>query len=214
MMTKWSTLFALTASVALSGAAFTKDECGERYGCWSFPEGCESADCDAIVAWQYVDDKVLALDIQAPKSEGSEWIAVGLSKDQRMGDDTVLECVFDAQETGTAHVSHNVARGLNEQLTSASQKLIRKSSASVNDGILTCHIEVDFNTLKELDEEDQPKVHDVTEGGEWTLLFARGPASKDGTKLRHSSRFWSAQPVELCEDCSGSLAVVESAGAR
>ncbi|KAH7727413.1 Protein C29F5.8 [Aphelenchoides avenae] len=141
--------------------------------------------------------------LQNPMMENTQWMAVGFSTDAAMGNDTVLECVFDTQGIGASYISHNEPGYSNIQL-------LDKSTAALKDGKMMCHVEVDFNSLAKVNKPELKLVQNIGEG-KWTLLFAKGLGSADtGEKFGHALSLASDQEVDLCAKCSGRFAVVES----
>lgn len=65
--------------------------CYASKGCFGAPEGCvKTKDCKAVVAITVRGDRY-EFELKAPKD--AKYVAVGLSDDDKMGDDSVVECV-------------------------------------------------------------------------------------------------------------------------
>jgi hypothetical protein len=63
-------------------------ECGSKFGCFGFPQGCQDTQCTFIYKWstnrnESSNDFVIAAKISQIATELS-WIAIGFSKDNQM----------------------------------------------------------------------------------------------------------------------------------
>jgi hypothetical protein len=169
--------------------------------------------CSAIVRWRYRGSR-LSIDMQAvdiPALDNGRYTALGFSEDSKMGNDTVVECVFDAQGTGATYVSYNENTN-NIQFLDATQKMIKKSSAVLKDGKMVCNVEIDFDALEKVAADEQAVTADVRNGS-WTLLFAQGMADPStGEKFIHTMAPWiSEEQVSLCERCPSKFHIVHNA---
>lgn len=81
--------------------------CFSTKGCFGAPDGCvRSKDCKAVVAITVRGDRY-EFEVKAPKE--AIYVAVGLSHDDKMGDDSIVECV--RQGNGAkAYMSRTTAR--------------------------------------------------------------------------------------------------------
>uniref|UniRef100_A0A914DBV8 DOMON domain-containing protein n=1 Tax=Acrobeloides nanus TaxID=290746 RepID=A0A914DBV8_9BILA len=138
--------------------------------------------------------------------EAGRYLAVGFSNDSMMGNDTVFECVFDQNGIGAAYISHNEAT-YNFQLLNASQEMIARSSADLEDGWMKCEIDLNLLSKEKVDEQERNLIPELQDD-EWTLLFVRGLAIPEtGEKVMHSltpgELFpWSTgEKVRFCEKC-------------
>uniref|UniRef100_A0A914PUH5 DOMON domain-containing protein n=1 Tax=Panagrolaimus davidi TaxID=227884 RepID=A0A914PUH5_9BILA len=113
-------------------------------------------------------------------------MAFGFSEDRVMGDDTVLECIIDANgESGEAYISFNDDK-TNFQLLDSSQKLLKNKQTLLKDGKMVCSFELDLNEKDKVNKDEQPMIYDL-ESAYWMLLFATGLTNPDtGEKLIHN----------------------------
>ena len=66
--------------------------CGVSKGCFESPKNCSGSNCEYLVTWKNNGDKVdFTIEGNTPG-----WMAIGFSKDQAMGDDSVAECLWDS----------------------------------------------------------------------------------------------------------------------
>lgn len=89
------------------------DGCGDSKTCFGFPRGClGSYDCNIFTAVRYEGEKFLFELLSSSQfacssfflgisnlflSVGAAYISMGLSDDNRMGRDSVIECVRESQ---------------------------------------------------------------------------------------------------------------------
>ncbi|VDD93809.1 unnamed protein product, partial [Enterobius vermicularis] len=202
--------------------AFSFKNCGTSKGCWFQPPQCETDhinDCDSSVQWTVLDDGVL-FEIEATTLDldpaEAHYISVGISKDTRMGDDSVVECIFAADGSGRAYISFNDETH-NEQLYQASSVMINDTNFAVENGTVRCSVKWQFSARQLVNPKDQFKVFDL-ESGLWHLLFARGNADVYSLKKRiHSVNdgplfpWISEQKIHFCGyNCSSDPFVVIS----
>lgn len=119
--------------------------CGRMKGCFGFPEGCvPSKSCSALSVLNIVGGKYQFELMTAPKSQ-AVYIALGLSEDTKMGDDSVMECV---PENGVveAYTSYTTIKPFASNRTGVNQNIIRLLESSYKDGSIYCKIERDTVT--------------------------------------------------------------------
>ncbi|KAK5964162.1 DOMON domain-containing protein [Trichostrongylus colubriformis] len=88
------------------------------------------------------------MEAQLKVADNGAWLAVGISKDDLMGNDTVFECHFLPKGKGSVHLSHNL-KTTNLMLPEATQTLLRDSYTEERDGRVFCGAEwmLDFTVL-------------------------------------------------------------------
>ncbi|KAL4236048.1 DOMON domain-containing protein frrs1L [Mactra antiquata] len=168
------TCFEILCLVGLGHAALMQPtECGVTRGCYS---ECE-ADCRFVVTWKdngAAVDFSLALKLDR-KDLQAQWIALGLSNDQEMGDDSVTECVVNdnAVEVGK---SYNQDK-LNVPLTEVDSTYgLTNIQGNIVNGVLRCS----FTQSKSLINNQVFNVNN-----DYYLLVADGRATR-GVKFQHS----------------------------
>ncbi|KAF8360206.1 hypothetical protein PRIPAC_87129 [Pristionchus pacificus] len=159
-------------------AQFDFDQCNVTKGCWFHPPNCMStATCLSGVEWEVRPAGVLFTLRSFVTDLGTTrptWIAVGLSLNQRMDDDTVLECVRRADGDGIVRMSFNDETH-NSVLHQASASLLSEQAVTFQDGLFTCSASLSLAGRDQLAASEQFKVHDLNVRP-YYLLFARGTA--------------------------------------
>ncbi|VDL61762.1 unnamed protein product [Nippostrongylus brasiliensis] len=178
--------------------AFSFDGCNVTQSCWFHPPNCgenERGKCISGVRWStdpkginiqlltYVND----LDTTRPV-----YAALGFSYNQRMDDDTVVECVQPLDgKPGKVQ---------------ASSVLLEGGSATIVDGLLSCNMTLLLDNVDLVSNDTKFKIHDL-EAQPYYLLFARGSADpwtleKDIHSMNDNAQFpWMTQ--EMVSFCRG-----------
>ncbi|WAR02267.1 FRRS1-like protein, partial [Mya arenaria] len=121
-----------TTAVATKTGKITRDDgCGKNLGC--FHDGCKGGECDFLLTWKDVGDDV-ELSFSCKMSKNG-YCAIGLSSDEKMGDDSVFECVSDDGNVNV-YVSYNNGRS-NSRLDQ-DQYGLSSITTSGNNGVITC----------------------------------------------------------------------------
>ena len=136
-------------------------ECGSKFGCFEFPQGCEESQCTFIYKWStnqedsLSNDFVISAKITEIPSDVS-WVAIGFSKDNQMGDDDVVLCKNSPNEKSISHY-YNTDK-IEPRLLDLNNVTIglSKSSIDLKNGFLICsftrekqfHIKNYFNLNK------------------------------------------------------------------
>ncbi|KAE9548664.1 hypothetical protein FO519_008122 [Halicephalobus sp. NKZ332] len=181
-------LVTLLEKMASEISLLTNKDCGEDFGCWSFPKDCVDEECHGILKWKLLNQRHFRFEMQAKdvsNFEQGRYMAFGFSEDTFMGDDTVIECVIDADGiSGTTFISFN--EGLNNvQLLDASEKMMKDREILLKDGKMVCKFELDM-TMTDVEEDEKASIYDL-HNSTWTLLFASGSTiPSTGEKLIHS----------------------------
>ncbi|CAI4226210.1 unnamed protein product [Auanema sp. JU1783] len=185
-------------------------DCGKTRGCWMLPPGCSNQEtCSVMVTWKH-EGRSLKLELESElKSQTSRWIGFGLSKDKRMGNDTVFECHFPSSGQGSVHLSHN-AQTNNMILNKASSLLLKDSYAEINNGRALCGAEWFLDKTIVLDNEKK-LIHPLSQG-KYHLFFATGDLTQ-GSKKAHAmagagSPWKSVQSVRFCKECTSAFKIV------
>ncbi|XP_052800500.1 ferric-chelate reductase 1-like [Mya arenaria] len=160
----------------------TRDkQCGSTLGCF---HDCNGGKCSFLLTWKdEADDVVLSLTCARPLSG---YCAIGLSSDDKMGDDSVIECV-SIEDRVDVYISYNDNTPSNHRLDDQQYGLSNMTTKN-EDGVLTCK----FSRKKVY----QAKKKRATGPGpdtffdmnkDWTLLYAYGKASS-GFLNKHDVR--------------------------
>ncbi|KAJ6643374.1 putative ferric-chelate reductase 1 like, partial [Pseudolycoriella hygida] len=116
------------------------DGCGTEKTCFGFPDNClEEQSCRAVVTAAFVNEKYV-FELQSSVN-GTRYVAFGLSKDEFMGSDSVIECIAEGGNI-TAHTSWNTPRTTFENTRQGVQQyIITLLNSSYTDGTLYCKVE-------------------------------------------------------------------------
>lgn len=81
--------------------------CYSSKGCFGAPEGCvKTKNCKAVVATIVRGDRY---EFEMKALGDAKYVAVGLSEDEKMGDDSVIECVREGNGA-KAYMSRTIPR--------------------------------------------------------------------------------------------------------
>ncbi|KAI1720053.1 DOMON domain-containing protein [Ditylenchus destructor] len=206
-------LLAQVLSIVWCVEFINTDPCGDSVACWSFPPKCEPRECEGIIRWRLIGEK-LSLEMQATdfstSTDAGRYLALGFSSDTAMGNDSVVECVFDVGgKSGEAYISYNENTN-NYQLLDASQKMLSNKTFLQKDGKMICSVDIDYHPLNSVDSTEQQTIHKVPNES-WNLLFAQGLTNPEtGEKYIHAVYPWKTEElVEICEECPHKFIVVE-----
>uniref|UniRef100_A0A1I7XB57 Cytochrome b561 domain-containing protein n=1 Tax=Heterorhabditis bacteriophora TaxID=37862 RepID=A0A1I7XB57_HETBA len=185
-------------------AAFSFSECNTTKACWFHPPSCsenKKANCLSGVEWQVVPDgieiqvcsvlfqfntvdlfifiyniSVFQLQTYVNDLDNTRpyYAAVGFSLNQRMDDDTVVECIQPLDGVGLVQVSFN-DESYNDVLPQASSVLLENGTTSLVDGLLTCNMKFLLDNRELVSNDTRFMIHDL-EARPYYLLFARGNA--------------------------------------
>ncbi|XP_067657072.1 ferric-chelate reductase 1-like isoform X2 [Haliotis asinina] len=143
-------------------------ECGVRIGCF---DDCDEG-CTFSVTW-LPEDSNIRFRLRSPSS-GDSWMAIGFSKDKKMGDDSVSECVVYGGDT---EVFQSFNTAVDNDRLSQPKLGLSDPRGSVNDGIFECSF------LRQTDGHGDVKLFNLTQ--DWHLMFAHGKATAGFRKLPH-----------------------------
>ncbi|KAL4224717.1 DOMON domain-containing protein frrs1L [Mactra antiquata] len=177
------------APVELSGVIKKDKECGKTKGCYHDCSGDDN--CGFELTWvpdgDDGEDVLLSLSCM---SGNNAFCAIGLSSDDKMGDDSVFECV-EYNGKVTVYVSYNPGK-FNTRLNN-DQFGITVTDTSHVDGVLTCVFKrkktfalqeaATSGRKKRSVDPSASNFFDMTK--DWTLLYAYGPAGP-GNVDKHS----------------------------
>ncbi|XP_041357893.1 putative ferric-chelate reductase 1 homolog [Gigantopelta aegis] len=142
-------------------------QCGITQGCF---HDCPAGACRFEIAWRDMGDRVwFKLKAVAVPDSSEQWIAIGFSRDTKMGDDSVVECVR-TQERTVISVSYNDHR-MNTRIRT-SIPVANLAFDSLNNGYIQC----EFTRLKKLDGDN--RVFDLNYN--FYILLAQGISNNRG----------------------------------
>lgn len=142
--------------------------------CKGLPVGCEERQtCDFLTLFNLDPENVVELILSGRLRDG-EWMALGVSQDDHMGDDTVYECWLDRNRNASIHISNNIGHTNNQWNEANTSALIQGREVSVMDGVTTCSIYVPQNRFN---------------ATQFVPLLARGRLYQEGVITRKSRHY-------------------------
>ncbi|XP_065175028.1 ferric-chelate reductase 1-like isoform X1 [Sycon ciliatum] len=151
--------------------------CGKTKGCRRTPEGCTSAsDCNYIFTSRVINGSIVEIELSA-KAGG--YVAVGFSKDTKMGDDDVFACQHDA--VGRVYAKNLFNSGYANLFNAALNEGLKNEEATLVDGVISCRFHRTINGSGSQD-------FDLSQA--YTLFFTSHPsgtaASNAGLATQHA----------------------------
>ncbi|BFY99947.1 hypothetical protein BsWGS_02987 [Bradybaena similaris] len=154
------------------GAVVVDPECSKTKGCY---HDCHAGEpCTYSISWEYEKE---ALDFQflyKMPSKSDKWIALALSHDALMGDDSVMECVM---ENGNVLVKTSYNKGKFNEYPDDKTAGLSDYQGSVKDGVLACRFR------RKIQYPVEPRVFDLSQN--YYIMVATGEAVS-GNKFPHS----------------------------
>ncbi|XP_076355010.1 putative ferric-chelate reductase 1 homolog [Tachypleus tridentatus] len=160
----------------------------QKKSCFGMPSLCiRDKSCSVILVYIYKEGEV-EFEMTGALGSSNKYIAVGMSEDNKMGDDSVTECVL-LNEKVIVRQSWNIPSTYNNEILKEPMEIYDQSGHYV-DGVMTCRWKSKpLTTVKNT-------IHNIVNQN-YHLLLAKGPASSDGVKRKHSERAVSNKPVNL-----------------
>ncbi|GAB0093620.1 Putative ferric-chelate reductase 1 homolog [Sergentomyia squamirostris] len=154
------------------------DGCGTTKSCFGFPDGClAQRQCQAITTVTARGERFY-FELKSGHNNPA-WVAVGISTDNRMMDDSVIECVPEAGRVNV-YASWTQARPYNAVRQSGNHLTLQNSS--YNDGVIHCTVERLAKTTM------MGKTFDLL-NEQYYLLLAAGSSTRDGSVAFHDILF-------------------------
>jgi len=175
-----SDLSSINSLTTSSSQSTSGDESGKNEN--SFSDGV-----GGMVTYQETSDgSQVVFTLTRSLQESSGWVAVGLSTDQTMGNDSVIDCIRLADGSYLTQMSYNGVH-MNDVLNPPTIGITR-ASATFENGTLKCVVtrQVKVNNARVFNLDNQ-----------YYLLLAQGLVDANGVKQYHSNRVFSADPVDV-----------------
>lgn len=119
------------------------DQCGDTKSCFGFPDGCvEQKNCKAAVATIVIGERYL-FEMKA-FDQNAAYVASALSMDNKMGDDSVMECVPERGQGIKAYASWTYSSpkyGVTRE--NVPQNIVRLVDSSYTNNQIYCRVERD-----------------------------------------------------------------------
>lgn len=118
--------------------------CASTKLCFGSPNGCvKTESCKAVVAVSVAGDK---FDFELKGYQGAKWVGVGLSDDNKMGSDSVIECAL-SNNTLDSFLSWTTGKGNYGATRTKNQLGIRLLNHSFINDVIYCKVRRDAKTL-------------------------------------------------------------------
>ncbi|KJH47837.1 DOMON domain protein [Dictyocaulus viviparus] len=108
----WTLLFIYFLHLQLVCGHFDQSTCGTTKKCIFVPAGCEKqGDCKQMFSYNATDDGWVNMEMTSSNDFPQyNYMAVGFSEDENMGDDPVTQCVFTNEGNANVYFSYNVGK--------------------------------------------------------------------------------------------------------
>lgn len=165
--------------------------CGRTKNCFGLPNNCVTRqDCQGMVTVEVIGGRFY-FELKS-NANNVRYVAVGISTDDRMGDDASMECIPDDSGVVRAFSSYITFRPLGSTRQGVPQNVISLVNASFVDGTIYCKMErVAVTTI--LDKE-----FDLI-NNKWHLLVAIGNSVHENSVAFHTQRLASSDRINLGE---------------
>ncbi|XP_074042422.1 putative ferric-chelate reductase 1 homolog isoform X2 [Leptinotarsa decemlineata] len=168
------------------------DGCGDTKLCFGTPVNCDrSKNCKAVVAVTVTGDKY---DFEMKADRSAAWVGVGLSDDDKMGRDSVIECVKAGNGVET-YMSWTGTNPYRADRLSNPRLGIELLNASVIDGVIYCKVR--RNVVTNVNGVTFNLVSDV-----YNILIAAGSSIRDGSVGFHDIGFLASGEARALSDTS------------
>ncbi|XP_015433243.1 PREDICTED: putative ferric-chelate reductase 1 homolog isoform X2 [Dufourea novaeangliae] len=163
--------------------------CGATKNCFGTPAGCvETKNCMAIVT-VFVRGERYLFEMQA---RDSKYVAVGLSDDSKMGDDSVVECANEGGEIAL-HMSWNSGK---HNMRQPMEGAVQLESSSIKDDVISCKFWREKTTVV------QGREYDLV-NTPYNLLVAAGKSLKSNGVGFHDTVYDASGGAKLLSDVGG-----------
>jgi hypothetical protein len=158
--------------------------CGITKSCWKQPDTCSTGTCTYLLTWKNNGNgQSVSFEMEGAVSSINSWVSFGLSYDQQMGTDSVVDCIYNSQ-TSTFSVQSSWNSGHdNQPLANPQLGLV---SGSTSAGYVNGHIVCQFQRLISVSGSSSSNVFPL-DSSTYYILMALGSAS-NGVKQMHSDR--------------------------
>uniref|UniRef100_U5EVK0 Putative ferric-chelate reductase 1 n=1 Tax=Corethrella appendiculata TaxID=1370023 RepID=U5EVK0_9DIPT len=168
--------------------------CGVSKGCFGFPEGCvDQRNCRAIVT-TIVQGERYTFELKSGFNRPA-YVAFGLSFDNKMGDDSVIECVPE-QGVVNAYTSWTQAQPYGVTRDGIPQNIFRLIDRSYIDGTIYCKVEREAATTV------RGRRFDLITDNFHILLATGSKVSGDHVSYHDIGRHFTDSPRALAETAS------------
>ncbi|XP_076307156.1 putative ferric-chelate reductase 1 homolog isoform X2 [Tachypleus tridentatus] len=161
----------------------------KRKSCFGMPTLCiRNKSCNAILAYVYKNGEV-EFEMSGMLGLLDKYIAVGISEDVKMGEDSVTECMLINGRV-VVRQSWNINSSYKNEVLDNELVGIYDQSGEYMDGVMSCHWKQKVIATR------KNTVHSII-GKRYYLILIKGPATVEGVKWKYNERIVSDKPVNL-----------------
>ena len=187
-------LFNFNSFVKANVSQLSYSGCFDTWGCSGQPAGCEtSKNCSMLAKWKGISEEQYEINLSGLVETTNTYLAVGLSLDNMMGNDSVVTCLGTS---GTIETYWNTV--YNSVPVNTTTPSIFNSTLKIEDGIMNCSFIINskFSTnitnLKISTEVDLNTV-------EYYILLATGPVNSSNLIEKHTEKSASFRSVDMSD---------------
>ena len=167
-------------------------DCDDTQGCVGLPDGCViSKNCTNLVKWKGASESKYEFSLSG-ESAANTYIAVGLSFDDKMGNDSVVACL-DGKNVGlfwNTELYSNLP--LDESMASLSN-----TSATLVDGIMNCSFVIDSDFQISVPNNTKSTIEFDLNTDQFHVMLASGPLKSDSLLAKHTNKTVTADSIDL-----------------
>lgn len=192
-MNSYLALLALLALCVLSidGDEIEFDECGKTKGCFFGPQGCNSEEsCKYLLTFREIAGNKIQFEMSGRNdySGRTSYIAVGFSRDRKMGEDSVISCVRDVNTRKiNIYASYNEIYRNNVRFDlDAEEAGLELQDTDYDNGIIRCRFTRDIIVSANVPGQEKwykDRIFDLNKP--YYIFMANGPATANSIQ-RHS----------------------------
>ena len=182
-------------------------DCGGKQGCFGLPGGCiDSRSCSILVTFAQVPESGdVDFGLLLTGSSDNSYVAMALSSDNQMGDDSVTFCYKPGQDISEAGVAMawNYDDPKTSKMLNETQLGLLNIKTEMVDGRLSCKFQRRMQTYIDIPDTNKSEVFDLKE--KYFLLLASGELQEDSESpigynlLYHDTRGSSDGKVDFSE---------------
>jgi hypothetical protein len=167
--------------------------CQEDYGCQGMPDNCiEGKNCSLLMKWKGTSSQAYQIELSAMLNDSTEYLALGFSEDDMMGNDSVIACLGNGQ----VGEFWNTANPFTSLPVDESASVLLESNSTYVDGKLTCFFSITYLFSMKNPNDNSSYSFDLNHNTYFALL-AIGPYDKDNLIQHHTSKLASSEALDF-----------------
>ncbi|KAG5668133.1 hypothetical protein PVAND_016085 [Polypedilum vanderplanki] len=163
--------------------------CGVSKTCFGMPNNCvENNDCMSFGSITKIDGKFI---FEMKSKKKASYIALALSHDHKMGDDSVMECVKDKNDVKLFNSLTTDKPPFESRRNAVPQNITNLITSSINNDIIYCRFE--RSSDMKIDDNLNFNLNDES----YYLMIATGNSLNDDSLAQHTDRAVSNHPINF-----------------